>query len=103
MPLQQQEQEEEEEGFYQELDDMLESVTNRMIKSELEDFELVAAGSRVCRVGEALRSLVAFPVCLSGQVRGLFSEHWCRRQEQHLCFSPDGDLRGSHGIQFLHQ
>ncbi|KAM5291420.1 Fanconi anemia group I protein isoform 2-T2 [Glossophaga mutica] len=40
MPLQQEEEEEEEEGFYQELDDMLESITNRMIKSELEDFEL---------------------------------------------------------------
>uniref|UniRef100_A0A8C4M6E2 FA complementation group I n=1 Tax=Equus asinus asinus TaxID=83772 RepID=A0A8C4M6E2_EQUAS len=42
MPLQQ-EEEEEEEGFYQDLDDMLESITNRMIKSELEDFELVIA------------------------------------------------------------
>uniref|UniRef100_A0A8C5L1E5 Fanconi anemia, complementation group I n=1 Tax=Jaculus jaculus TaxID=51337 RepID=A0A8C5L1E5_JACJA len=31
---------EEEEGFYHELDDMLESITNRVIKSELEDFEL---------------------------------------------------------------
>ncbi|KAM9586227.1 Fanconi anemia group I protein isoform 2-T2 [Trichechus inunguis] len=40
MPLQQEEEEEEEEGFYQELDDMLESITNRVIKSELEDFEL---------------------------------------------------------------
>ncbi|XP_054569236.1 Fanconi anemia group I protein [Eptesicus fuscus] len=41
MPAQQGgEEEEEEEGFYQELDDMLESLTNRMIKSELEDFEL---------------------------------------------------------------
>ncbi|XP_024417549.2 Fanconi anemia group I protein isoform X2 [Desmodus rotundus] len=39
MPLQQ-EEEEEEEGFYHELDDTLESITNRMIKSELEDFEL---------------------------------------------------------------
>ncbi|KAK2494182.1 hypothetical protein MC885_001780, partial [Smutsia gigantea] len=39
MPLQQ-EEEEEDEGFYQDLDDMLESITNRMIKSELEDFEL---------------------------------------------------------------
>ncbi|XP_032692838.1 Fanconi anemia group I protein isoform X2 [Lontra canadensis] len=39
MPLQQEEEEEEEE-FYQELEDMLESITNRMIKSELEDFEL---------------------------------------------------------------
>ncbi|XP_076972357.1 Fanconi anemia group I protein-like [Tamandua tetradactyla] len=39
VPLQQ-EEEEEEEGFYQCLDDMLESITNRMIKSELEDFEL---------------------------------------------------------------
>ncbi|XP_058150652.1 Fanconi anemia group I protein isoform X2 [Dasypus novemcinctus] len=38
VPLQ--EEEEEEEGFYQVLDDMLESITNRMIKSELEDFEL---------------------------------------------------------------
>ncbi|KAM8957606.1 Fanconi anemia group I protein isoform 2-T2 [Lycaon pictus] len=38
MPLQQ--EEEEEEGFYQDLEDMLESVTSRMIKSELEDFEL---------------------------------------------------------------
>ncbi|XP_005381612.1 PREDICTED: Fanconi anemia group I protein [Chinchilla lanigera] len=40
MPLQQGDEEEEDEGFYQELDDMLESITNRMIKSELEDFEL---------------------------------------------------------------
>ncbi|XP_036211599.1 Fanconi anemia group I protein isoform X1 [Myotis myotis] len=42
MPSQQgeEEEEEEEEGFYQELDDMLESLTKRMIKSELEDFEL---------------------------------------------------------------
>ncbi|KAM6201256.1 Fanconi anemia group I protein isoform 2-T2 [Rhynchocyon petersi] len=39
MPLRQ-EEEEDEEGFYQDLDDMLESITNRMIKSELEDFEL---------------------------------------------------------------
>ncbi|XP_023568100.1 Fanconi anemia group I protein, partial [Octodon degus] len=38
MPLKQ--GDEEDEGFYQELDDMLESITNRMIKSELEDFEL---------------------------------------------------------------
>ncbi|XP_029411826.1 Fanconi anemia group I protein isoform X2 [Nannospalax galili] len=40
IPLQQGDEEEEEEGFYHELDDMLESITNRMIKSELEDFEL---------------------------------------------------------------
>ncbi|XP_054433560.1 Fanconi anemia group I protein [Pteronotus mesoamericanus] len=43
IPLQQQEEEEEEEeeeGFYQELEDMLESITTRMIKSELEDLEL---------------------------------------------------------------
>uniref|UniRef100_A0A8C3WNI8 FA complementation group I n=1 Tax=Catagonus wagneri TaxID=51154 RepID=A0A8C3WNI8_9CETA len=40
MPLQQEEEEEEEEGFYQDLDDMLDSITSRMIKSELEDFEL---------------------------------------------------------------
>ncbi|XP_010985040.2 Fanconi anemia group I protein [Camelus dromedarius] len=42
MPLRQDEEEEEkeEDGFYQDLDDMLESITNRMIKSELEDFEL---------------------------------------------------------------
>ncbi|XP_008068810.1 Fanconi anemia group I protein isoform X1 [Carlito syrichta] len=39
IPLQQGE-EEEEETFYEDLDDMLESITNRMIKSELEDFEL---------------------------------------------------------------
>ncbi|XP_074174446.1 Fanconi anemia group I protein isoform X2 [Rhinolophus sinicus] len=38
LPLQQ--EEEEEEGFYQDLDDMMESITSRMIKSELEDFEL---------------------------------------------------------------
>uniref|UniRef100_A0A7N5KJJ3 FA complementation group I n=1 Tax=Ailuropoda melanoleuca TaxID=9646 RepID=A0A7N5KJJ3_AILME len=38
MPLQQEEEEEEE--FYQDLEEMLESVTSRMIKSELEDFEL---------------------------------------------------------------
>ncbi|XP_069322727.1 Fanconi anemia group I protein isoform X2 [Eulemur rufifrons] len=41
VPLQQgEEEEEEEEAFYQDLDDMLESITSRMIKSELEDFEL---------------------------------------------------------------
>ncbi|XP_034880008.1 Fanconi anemia group I protein isoform X2 [Mirounga leonina] len=38
MPLQQEEEEEEE--FYKDLEDMLESITSRMIKSELEDFEL---------------------------------------------------------------
>uniref|UniRef100_A0A452RU30 FA complementation group I n=1 Tax=Ursus americanus TaxID=9643 RepID=A0A452RU30_URSAM len=38
MPLQQEEEEEEE--FCQDLEEMLESVTSRMIKSELEDFEL---------------------------------------------------------------
>lgn len=46
MPTQQGD-EEEEEGFYQDLDDMLESITNRMIKSELEDFELVITKSSV--------------------------------------------------------
>ncbi|XP_007479412.1 Fanconi anemia group I protein isoform X2 [Monodelphis domestica] len=40
MPLQEEEEEEEEEGFQQDLEDMMESITNRMIKSELEDFEL---------------------------------------------------------------
>ncbi|XP_052016219.1 Fanconi anemia group I protein isoform X1 [Apodemus sylvaticus] len=41
VPLQQgDEGEEEEEELYHELDDMLESITVRMIKSELEDFEL---------------------------------------------------------------
>ncbi|XP_011803705.1 PREDICTED: Fanconi anemia group I protein isoform X2 [Colobus angolensis palliatus] len=41
IPLQQgEEEEEEQEAFYQDLDDILESITNRMIKSELEDFEL---------------------------------------------------------------
>ncbi|XP_012588192.1 PREDICTED: Fanconi anemia group I protein isoform X2 [Condylura cristata] len=39
MPLRH-EEEEEDEGFYQDLDDILESITARMIKSELEDFEL---------------------------------------------------------------
>ncbi|KAG8516321.1 Fanconi anemia group I protein, partial [Galemys pyrenaicus] len=39
VPLQQ-EDEEDEEGFYRDLDDTLESITTRMIKSELEDFEL---------------------------------------------------------------
>lgn len=41
IPLQQGDEREEEEGLYHELDDMLESITMRMIKSELEDFELV--------------------------------------------------------------
>lgn len=45
MPLQQEEEEEEE--FYQDLEEMLESVTSRMIKSELEDFELVIAKSQL--------------------------------------------------------
>ncbi|GAB1292231.1 Fanconi anemia group I protein homolog [Apodemus speciosus] len=46
IPLQQgDEGEEEEEELYHELDDMLESITVRMIKSELEDFELVIAKS----------------------------------------------------------
>ncbi|KAL1774297.1 Fanconi anemia group I protein [Sigmodon hispidus] len=40
IPLQQGDEDEEEEGLYHELDDMLESITLRMIKSELEDFEL---------------------------------------------------------------
>lgn len=57
MPLQQ-EEEEEEEGFYQDLDDMLESITSRMIKSELEDFELVIAKSQLCWVMEVFSSLL---------------------------------------------
>ncbi|GAB5572171.1 Fanconi anemia group I protein isoform X3 [Prionailurus iriomotensis] len=40
MPQQQEKEEEEEEGVYQDLEDLLESITSRMIKSELEDFEL---------------------------------------------------------------
>uniref|UniRef100_A0A8C9K0G9 FA complementation group I n=1 Tax=Panthera tigris altaica TaxID=74533 RepID=A0A8C9K0G9_PANTA len=40
MPPQQEKEEEEEEGVYQDLEDLLESITSRMIKSELEDFEL---------------------------------------------------------------
>ncbi|XP_041494726.1 Fanconi anemia group I protein isoform X3 [Microtus oregoni] len=40
IPLQQGDEGEEEEGLCRELDDMLESITVRMIKSELEDFEL---------------------------------------------------------------
>ncbi|XP_021502715.1 Fanconi anemia group I protein isoform X1 [Meriones unguiculatus] len=40
IPLQQGDEGEEEEELYHELDDMLESITVRMIKSELEDFEL---------------------------------------------------------------
>lgn len=35
------EEEEEDVGFEQNFEEMLESVTRRMIKSELEDFELV--------------------------------------------------------------
>lgn len=55
MPLQQ-EEEEEEEGFYQDLDDMLESITSRMIKSELEDFELVIAKSQLYCIMEVFSS-----------------------------------------------
>ncbi|XP_048185843.1 Fanconi anemia group I protein [Perognathus longimembris pacificus] len=40
LPLQHGDADEEEEGVYQELDDMLGSITSRMVKSELEDFEL---------------------------------------------------------------
>ena len=58
VPLQQ--EEEEEEGFYQYLDDMLESITNRMIKSELEDFELVIAKSKLCWVMEVFSSLLIY-------------------------------------------
>ena len=58
MPLQQEEEEEEEEGFYQDLDDMLESITSRMIKSELEDFELVIAKSQLCWIMEVFNSLL---------------------------------------------
>lgn len=47
MPPQQEKEEEEEEGVYQDLEDLLESITSRMIKSELEDFELVIAKSQL--------------------------------------------------------
>ncbi|KAM4826425.1 Fanconi anemia group I protein isoform 1-T2 [Thomomys bottae] len=40
LPLQRGDADEEEDGVYQELDDMLGSITSRMVKSELEDFEL---------------------------------------------------------------
>lgn len=80
VPLQQ-EEEEEEEGFYQYLDDMLESITNRMIKSELEDFELVIAKSKLCWVMEVFSSLLIFILCLLGQISRLFSEHWYWHQK----------------------
>lgn len=59
MPLQQ-EEEEEDEGFYQDLDDLLESVTSRMIKSELEDFELVIAESQLYLIMESFSTLFIF-------------------------------------------
>lgn len=40
------EEEEEEEGYQSELQTILESMTRRMIKSELEDFELVCIQNR---------------------------------------------------------
>lgn len=52
--LQQGDEEEEEGGLCHELDDMLESITVRMIKSELEDFELVIAESQLHGPKEAL-------------------------------------------------
>lgn len=42
-------EEEEEEGYQSELQTILESVTRRMIKSELEDFELVCIQDRSIR------------------------------------------------------
>ena len=54
----QQEKEEEEEGVYQDLEDLLESITSRMIKSELEDFELVIAKSQLYWTMEAV--LIAY-------------------------------------------
>lgn len=58
MPLQQEEEEEEE--FCQDLEEMLESVTSRMIKSELEDFELVIAKSQLYWVMQVFNSVLIF-------------------------------------------
>lgn len=67
IPLQQgEEEEEEEEAFYQALDDILESITNRMIKSELEDFELVIASLQLYWMMEFFSSLLICILCLLG-------------------------------------
>lgn len=43
-------EEEEEEGYQSELQTILESMTRRMIKSELEDFELVCIQDTSCKL-----------------------------------------------------
>lgn len=63
--LQQGDEEEEEGGLCHELDDMLESITVRMIKSELEDFELVIAESSAARTEGGFSSTLIC-VCLLG-------------------------------------
>lgn len=68
VPLQQGdegEEEQEEEELYHELDDMLESITIRMIKSELEDFELVIAKSSDVRTHGGFDTMVIC-ICLLG-------------------------------------
>lgn len=65
IPLQQGDEGEEEEGLCHELDDMLESITVRMIKSELEDFELVIAEPSVAQTDEGFSSAL-ISICLLG-------------------------------------
>lgn len=65
IPLQQGDEGEEEEGLCHELDDMLESITVRMIKSELEDFELVTAEPSAAQTDGGFSSALIC-ICLLG-------------------------------------
>lgn len=51
------EEEEEEEGYQSELQTILESMTRRMIKSELEDFELVCIQDASCKLYSEMYTL----------------------------------------------
>lgn len=70
-------------GFEQNFEEMLESVTRRMIKSELEDFELVNQIFSLTQWKKTLSScqvLKRFFTCflyLLGQISRFFSVFWC--------------------------
>lgn len=65
IPLQHGDEGEEEEELCHELTDMLESITVRMTKSELEDFELVIAESSAARTNRGFSGALIC-ICLLG-------------------------------------
>ena len=108
------EDDEEEGGVHVELEDVLESITRRMMKSELEDFELVSAllpyflqlRVHLCFLRcspflalSALSLLTSGPLVSTGQICRLLLSLQCWGEEQHLRYPGARGVWGSDGVQ----